>query len=105
MVAVKAQQVMDKLLHCAVDDTVADSEALNRLIYRDPRNLQAHAGTGNHVDQIWTASRDKVSVQIWESRASIRIRVAPDTHKDVSMKAIADIAVKAIVEELRRDRQ
>jgi hypothetical protein len=105
MVAVKAQDVMDQLLHCGATETVADSEALNSLIYRNPQEQQPPGSTGNHVDQIWTASRDKVTVQIWESRANIRIRVAPEVHQGVCMKSIADIAVKAIVDELRRDSQ
>ena len=103
MVAVKAQDVMDKLLHCGATDPIPDSEVLDSLIYRNPQSLEASASTGKQIDQIWTASRDKVTVQVWDTRANIRIRVAPDAHQDVCMKTIADIAVKAIIDELRRD--
>ena len=105
MVAVKAQHVMDKLLNCEKSEQLPDSEALDCLIYRNPDSLPTSADHGDHIDRIWTATRDKVTVQIWESRANIRISVAPDSHPNISMKEIADIAAKAIVDELRRDTQ
>ncbi len=103
MVAVKAQHVMDKLLNCEKGEPLPESEALDCLIYRNPDSLPANPGTGDNIDRIWAAARDKVTVQIWESRAKIRIRVAPDSHPDISMKKIADIAARAIEDELRRD--
>ena len=101
MVAVKAQDVMDKLLNCEKSEQIPGSQALDCLIYRNPDG----ADNSDQIDRIWTVTRDKVTVQIWESRANIRIRVAPDSHPDISMKEIADIAAKAIVDELRRDTQ
>lgn len=105
MVAVKAQDVMDNLLSCEDGEQLPDVEELNCLIYRNPDSIPANATTGNQVDQIWTASKDQVTVQVWESRANIRIRVSQESHQDISMKGIADIAVKAIIAELRRDSQ
>ena len=105
MVAVKVQDVMDNLLSCEDAEQFPEGEELDYLIYRNPDSLSAHASTGNQLDQIWTASKDKVTVQIWESRANIRIRVSQQSHRDISMKGIADIAVKAIVNELRKDTQ
>jgi hypothetical protein len=103
MVAVKAQDVMDNLLSCEAVESFPAAEKLDYLIYRDPDKLSTEPPGENQCDQIWTASQDKVTVQIWESRANIRVRVSQKTHPDLCMKGIADIAVQAIIEELRRD--
>ena len=105
MSAVKAQDVMENLLSCGDSDQLPDAEELNCLIYRNPDSLPDNDEVENQVDRIWTATKDKVTVKIWESRANIRIRVAQDSHRNISMKGIADIAVKAIIEELRRNRR
>ena len=105
MSALKAQDVMANLLNCENSDPLPDAEELNYLLYRNSEKpLDALEGPCD-VDQIWTASQDKVTVQLWESRANIRIRVARDSNMNISMKGIADIAVKAIIEELRRATQ
>jgi len=105
MVAVKAQDVMDNLLSCETGEQLPETEELDYLIYRNPDSLDADDSTETQFDHIWTASKDKVTVQICESRANIRIRVSRQSHQDISMKGIADIAVKAIIDELRRKAQ
>jgi hypothetical protein len=107
MVAVKSQDVMDKLLSCEKPEPLPESQKLNQLIYREDHALGQDKGqgddSGDHIDQIWTASHDKVTVEVWESRAKIHVKVSQQTHQQISMKGIADIAVKAIITELKRD--
>jgi hypothetical protein len=105
MVAVEAQDVMDKLLSCEESDQLPEARELNQLIYREDDSVLDEATTANQADQIWTASNDKVTVQVGESRAKIRVKVSQQAHQRLSMKAITDIAVKAITDELKRDTQ
>ena len=52
--------------------------------------------------KFWQASKENVSVQVWEGKAKIKVRVSPG-EKTISMKRIADIAVNAILEELKKE--
>lgn len=115
MVAVKTQDVMDKLLSCEAVEPLPETLMLNQLIYREDnyradnyredKVLLDGEEAGDRVDQIWTASNDKVTVQVWDSRAKIRLKVSQQAHQNICMKSIADIAVKAILDELKRDAQ
>jgi hypothetical protein len=51
----------------------------------------------------WHASKDNVSVQVWEGKAKIKVKVSPGKKGNISMKRIADIAVNAILEELKKE--
>ena len=120
MVAVKTQDVMDKLLSCEAVEPLPETQMLNQLIYREDiypednyrednyredKVLLDGEEAGDRVDQIWTASNDKVTVQVWDSRAKICLKVSQQAHQNICMKSIADIAVKAILDELKRDAQ
>ena len=100
-----SQDIMENLLTCGDTENLPVVEELNCLIYRNPDSQLKEKKPASQVDQIWTANKDKVTVQVWESRANIRIRVAQKSRRDVSMKSIADIAVNAIIDELRRESQ
>ena len=83
---------------------IDDDAGLHELIYRDPVEVD-HSGEEQHtVGQVWTASKDRVTIQTWESRATIKISLNNDLDRDISMRCIAEKAVRAIVEELRGTR-
>lgn len=96
--------VMGDLLSDRGDNSLPSVEELNCLIYRDPKDLAPVAQTdAQEADRSWQSARENVSVQIWESKANIKIRVAAESKKHLSMNRIADIAVKAILEELKKE--
>jgi hypothetical protein len=105
MVAAKAQDAMDKLLSCDEPEPLPETGELNELIYREDDGALMDVGTAARVDRIRNAGDDTVTVQVGESRAKIRVTVAPDAQQNLSMKTIADIAAKAIIDELKRDTQ
>ncbi len=92
--------VMDVLLS-GEPEKAADNSGLEQLIYRDPATIEEPVADQHTLGQVWTASRDRVTIQTWDTRASIKIRLNPDTDRDLSMRRIAERAVRAIVEELR----
>jgi hypothetical protein len=97
----------DKSTNLSAEDSddPAAIEELNCIIYRGAEDTPPAQQDSANVDQIWTATKDKVTVYVWESKANIRIRVSQSEHKDISMEKIADIAVKAIIGELQGDQQ
>jgi len=102
----KKKNIMDSILagqHTEFEERV---EQLNCLIYKnDPDSMDEPIPelTDGNDEKVWQSSRDDVSVQVWESRAKIRVKVSPGKYKNVSMKRIADIAVEAILEELKKE--
>ena len=98
--------VMGDLLSDSGDNSLPSVEELNCLIYRDPKDLAPVAASEPAPGtESWHSARDNVSVQIWESKANIKIRVTAESKKNLSMNRIADIAVKAILEELKKEKQ
>jgi hypothetical protein len=51
----------------------------------------------------WQIEEDDVVVQVSESKARIRIKVDGETRRTISMDRIADIAIEAILAELRSE--
>lgn len=99
----KRRDIMDSILegqHTDVEDRV---EQLNCLIYR---NIEPNAGDDHPEAQekkVWQASKQNVSVQVWEGKAKIKVKVSPGKGKQISMKRIANIAMNAILEELKKE--
>jgi hypothetical protein len=98
------KDVMGKILAC--DDGEDDNltRELDCLIYR--------SGTGDIGDDAsisgpsadsWKVSRDNVTVQVWETSGRIRLRVSLGKSRRISMKQIAEIAVDAIIQELKKE--
>lgn len=100
------EDVMGSLLSEKSKDDLPSSDDLNSLIYRDPTERVPILGSPQSDEgEQWQSPQDNVSVQIWETRANIKIKVSGTTRKHISMNRIADIAVKAITEELKKEDQ
>ena len=100
--AIKVDDVMDSLLGTAVEDSIPGIDELNCLIYRNEEDiptsmLNSQGGENTQLDE-----GENISVNVWESRAKIRIKVSPETKANVSIEGITTIAVNAITEELKR---
>lgn len=98
----KKNNIMDHILVGHGDEFASRVEELNCLIYKSgPESVDE-----NPVDResiTWQASKDNVSVQIWESKAKIKVSVSSLNKKTISMKRIAEVAVNAILEELEKE--
>ncbi len=99
----KADGVMDSLLSTSDDGDHPTLEELNCLIYRRPEDVPASGEEADPEQPSWKASQDNITVQIWESKANIRIKVSGESRKHISMNKIAEIAVQAIVDELKKE--
>jgi hypothetical protein len=101
--AAETGDIMDLLLSAKNHDLHATASKLDDMLYRDPASAPATAMAGNSIDRLWTPDKDQVAVEVSGSHANIRISIADAEHKPVTMHELADVAVKAIVNELRRD--
>ena len=100
----KKKDVMDHLLSGKDEgEEFPEMEELNCLIYRSSDD-EAEAGLPEpEIDKSWELSRDNVTIQVWESKAKIRIKVSRETRGSISIDRIANIAMDAIVEELKKE--
>ena len=73
---------------------------LDCLIYKNESDIK-HEIIEDHGEKIWQASKENVSVQVWEGKAKIKVKVSEGKRK-ISMEHIANVAVNAIVEELKK---
>lgn len=101
---VKKKNVMDSLL--GADDKTFEGSAkeLDCLIYRGGPNETKPDLPEMTSNPSWSASRGNVSVEMWEGKAKIRIKVSGDDTSHVSMRKLASIAVDAIIAELQKEK-
>ena len=95
------KDIMDNILVGQGDEFASRVEELNCLIYKnghDPGDNKPEDPAG----KVWQSSKDNVSVQIWESKAKIKVKVSSLNKRTISMKRIADVAVDAILQELKK---
>lgn len=95
--------VMTAVLNDTLLPASAELDQLNCLIYRTTEDLKDEVERESASKNIWSAANEKVSVHVWESRAKIRIKVSRVARTSMSMDRIAQIAVKAITDELKQE--
>jgi hypothetical protein len=99
----KNKNIMDSILSGSGDEFIHNVNELDCMIYKkdNPKFYE-----DKPVDQdvrIWESSKKNVSVQVWEGKAKIKVKVSSMEKGDFSMKRIADIAVNAILKELKKE--
>ncbi len=102
---VKKKNVMDCLL--GTDDKAFDGSAkeLDCLIYRSGTDeAEQHSLPEQVSEPSWTSFRENVSVEIWEGKAKIRVKVGGNDTSHVSMRKLTSIAVDAIMAELQKEK-
>ena len=102
------KDIMGKILGADDKEFAGKTRELDCLIYRsgvgDPGD-ETMDGIDGLSDKSWKISKENVSVEVWEGKAKIRLKVGTGKYKTMSMKRIASIAVDAILEELKREDQ
>jgi len=98
----KKNDIMNNILAGNGEDTAPHVEELDCLIYKQDPTLKDEI-PGDENKKIWQSSKENVSVQVWEGKAKIKVKVSPGKKGNISMKRIADIAVNAILEELKKE--
>jgi hypothetical protein len=76
---------------------------LDCLIYKSETRDPGGEPFFGPTEDSWKVSRENVSVQVWETKGKIRLRVSLGKGRQVSMKKIANIAVDAILNELKKE--
>jgi len=98
----KKKDIMERIL-ADKDETVSTrNRELDCLIYRNDVEMKNQEFICQK-EASWKISKDNVSVEIWEGKAKINVRVSPGTGPSISMKRIAGIIVDAILEELKKE--
>jgi hypothetical protein len=101
---IQKKDIMGKILACDDRDDDNLTRELDCLIYRsDSGDIGDDASLSDPPTDFWKVTRDNVSVQVWESSGRIRLRVSLGKSRRISMKQIAEIAVDAIIQELKKE--
>ena len=93
---------MDNILVGDGDEFASRVEELNCLIYKNGHEPMDE-NPEDREENVWKVSKDNVSVRIWESKAKIKVKVSSLNKQTISMKRIAEVAVNAILEELKKE--
>lgn len=96
------KDIMDNILTGKDPDPEDLARELDCIIYKNGADSEA-LDFPEKRDNFWEATKGNVSVQVWEEKAKIRVRVSPFKKGHASMKRIASIAVDAILEELKKE--
>ena len=97
----KKSDIMDNILEGFGSDFAAPVEELDCLIYKKDSDIKDEI-LENNGEKTWKASKENVSVQVWEGKAKIKVKVS-EGKKKISMEQIARVAVNAIVKELKKE--
>lgn len=98
------KDVMDSILGGDGGEFAGDTQELDCLIYRQGEPAADSGETEQTAPSSWKVSKGPVTVETWEGKAKIRIKVAAGTAGSMSMKRIASIAVDAIMAEIEKER-
>jgi len=99
------KDIMDSILAADDKEFAGQTRDLDCLIYRNEDPEPATPGEGEPTPaSYWKVSKGPVTVETWEERAKIKIKVAAGKAKHMSMKRIASIAVDAIMAEIEKER-
>jgi len=97
-----SHDVMESLLSDKVVDESPEIEQLNCLIYSDVDDpLDDADNPEDH--QSWDTENDKLKIQVWETKGRIRIRLSPKSDNKISLQRLGEIALNAIMEDLKKD--
>ncbi|WP_299978856.1 hypothetical protein [Desulfobacula sp.] len=96
------KDIIDYILADRGEEFAARVEGLDCLIYRNDLGLKDEI-IEDHDGKIRQILKENVFVQVWEGKAKIRVKVSPGKKETFSMKKIADIAVNAILDELKKE--
>lgn len=97
------KDIMGRILAGNDEGLEGRTRALDCLIYRSESGDPEDTPFFGPSEDSWKVSKDNVSVEVWESKAKIRMRVSLGKNRQVSMKRIASIAVDAILKELKKE--
>lgn len=98
----KKKDIMDSILNGHDEEFANRTRELDCLIYRNDEGVSEKKST-RKAKESWKISKGNVSVEIWEGKAKIKVKMEPGTGPDISLKRLASIAVDAILEELKKE--
>jgi len=100
----KKKNVMDSLLGTDDETFGGSAKELDCLIYKGEPNEAKPDLPEMTSRPSWKSSKGNVSVEIWEGKAKIRIKVGDEKAAHISMRKLASIAVDAIIAELQKEK-
>ncbi len=99
----KKKDVLDSILDADDKEFEGETKEWDCLIYRTKGSKDKSKVVEPATPASWKASKGNVSVEIWEGKAKIKIKVGSGSSGQISMKKLASIAVDAIMAELEKE--
>lgn len=99
------KDIMESILGADDQEFAGKTRELDCLIYRnDPGTEESRVQETPGSPSSWKVSKGPVTVETWEGKAKIKIKVASGAASHMSMRRIASIAVDAIMAEIEKER-
>ena len=101
------KDIMDSILGADDQEFAGKTRELDCLIYRKDTEADTDAEQGGDRSlspSSWKVSKGPVTVETWDGKAKINIKVASGLARHMSMKRIASIVVDAIMAEIEKER-
>jgi len=103
----KDKDIIDIILSGNDDKSAPEIKELDCLIYRNGVDMPKTGGDLSQTDiekgTPFRISKKNVSVEVWKSKIKIRVRVSPESKGNISIERIANVAVDAILKELKKE--
>ncbi|MEH6824858.1 MAG: hypothetical protein V7629_13210 [Motiliproteus sp.] len=98
----KIVDVMGMLLSEAIEDDIPEVEQLNWLIYSGADDIIESELNIPQKEPVWKTENESHTVHVWNTKGKIRIKVLSKCTTKVSIKHLAEVALNAMMEDLKK---
>lgn len=98
----KNMDLMSLLLSEEVSDDIEELQQLNDIIFCATENLPIEGAEKDQEQLIWQADNDKFAIHVWKIKGKVSLKFITKPHSDCSVERLAKIALKAILEDLKK---
>ncbi len=96
--------IMGMLLSEEVSDDIEELQQLNNLIFCDTATtpLNEDESRKDQGELIWKTESDQFAIQAWKLKGKISLKFITKSKTNVSVERLAKIALKAILDDLKK---
>lgn len=94
--------IMGLLLSEDVGDDIEELQQLNDIIFCNSEKLPMDGSAPDQGELIWESEEEQFSVHLWKINGRISLKLIPKSKSNYSVERLAKVALKAILEDLKK---
>jgi len=94
--------IMGLLLSEEVSDDIDELQQLNNIIFCDTENTSLNGSRKDQGELIWKTDSDQFEIHAWKLKGKISLKFITKSNTNVSVERLAKVALKAILEDLKK---